>query len=162
MEGGRIVIILAGAAFIGAGYYSYSDAASFLESGHQAEGRVVRVLWGDSSGMIFNERRTDSVHTRHTRDQLAKLEVRYNAGGGSHTVLSKTASRSYGRYEPGDRISVLYDPENPGDGRVAGGGGSMLGIVLMVAGAIAILGGLFGTTVPARQGGGYGPPPPGV
>ncbi len=154
----RAVIALAGLGFVAVGYYVYSDSSFFGAGAEETTGTVVRVLWGTSSGMHFSERSRKPVGG----DYIAKLEVRYHAGGGTHTFTTRTASRSLGRYDPGDTVTVLYDPERPNEGRMAGGAGSMLGIVLMACGALAVAGGLFGSTMHARPPGpGGSQPPPG-
>ncbi len=94
----RFLMVLFGAVGIGLGYGAYykaQDTRHFLENSMQVEGEVVNL----------NSRRSSDSYTYY-----AEVEFRDNLG--ERIRFSDSVGSSSPMYKRGDRVTVLYDPEN--------------------------------------------------
>jgi len=67
--------------------------------------------------------------------------VRFNLPDGRTVEATATKGAAPGRGSEGDRLNVLYDPQNPTDIRIAGfmGSGQMGGVVMIFLGVMFVL-----------------------
>jgi hypothetical protein len=96
-----------------------------------------------TQGVVMGKEMGDHRSPGESRDRdryTYTLDVSYSHPGGSRIGHFQTYRSDYARYQPGDRIEVLYDPRNPSLARLADGqdfrsDGMPLAIGIIFAGA---------------------------
>jgi len=115
------IIVIIGIGFILLTYVQRKKYASLLKKGKQADGIV----------FDFESGGQDSPAYPIIRFVTEKQEW-----------VTKTASMNLPSFKQGSKVTVIYDPENPGDFVINPESAAFLQIVFIVLGCAAIIGGV--------------------
>ncbi|RJQ43310.1 MAG: DUF3592 domain-containing protein [Gaiellales bacterium] len=99
---GGLVLVLPGLVLFAIGLWQFFDAREFVKNGVTTEGRVMKNATRSSdTGVVFSP----------------VFEFSDEAG---NRYLKESDTASYpAKYQPGDSVEVIYQPDNPIDARIA-------------------------------------------
>lgn len=118
---GGLVLVLPGLVLLGLGLWQYLEARSFVNNSLSTEGRVVKNATRSSdTGVIFSP------------------VFEFSDVNGNRYLKESDTATYPAKYQPGETVEVLYQPDNPIDARIASNF-SVWGI----AGILLLLGSLF-------------------
>jgi hypothetical protein len=102
----RWVSLLVGLAFLGGAGWAASRTMSFLATASSAQGTVVALAESTS---------TDS---NGRRSRIWAPEVEYRLASGETRTFTSSVGSAPPDHQVGERVTVLYDPADPGDARL--------------------------------------------
>lgn len=121
------VCIAIGVAFLIAAVSLDKKYKALLKTGKEVEGVVFDMDSSDNTGIDGS-------------DSLAYPIIRFVTH--KQEWITKKADFSYSGLKPGDKLNIIYDPENPTNFTIKSTVVSLLPILLMIIGALAIIAGI--------------------
>lgn len=127
-----LIFFTVGAGLLTGGFFAFKSTSRFIETAHQSQGRVVAL-----------ERR-ESTNSEGRRSVSYYPRVEFTPRRGNKTVFTSSSGSSPPSYNVGDKVEILYDPQNPSKAKInaffAKWGGSL---ILTIMGSIFSLVGGF-------------------
>ena len=129
------IFVFVGAALFALGVYML---VSWLRQGRRLTARTP----GTVLGYLGNRGRGKKADA----SEIAHLHVEFFLGGDRYSLMEKQTLKPSGKYSPGTRVEILYNPADPTDFRVADNRSDLWGAwALLGTGlAMAVVGIVFG------------------
>ena len=119
--------IILGILFLVVAYNNDKKYKTLLKTGKEVEGVVFDMDNSDSTGIDGS-------------DSLAYPIIRFVTH--KQEWITKKADFSYSGLKPGDKLNIIYDPENPANFTIKSTIVSLMPILLMIIGTLAIIVGI--------------------
>lgn len=132
------VFLLIGLGLLAGGGYAASRTVAFLGTAASVEGTVVELVESVS--------RDSDGH----RSRTYRPTVEFQLGSGETRTFTSSMGSSPPAYDVGERVTVLYDPQDPGDARLQGTF-ALWGVSLILGGMGAIFGTVGATLIAVRR-----------